>query len=93
MMSIESIEVICLPCKKCEGLEKQIRQVVAAIGSRYKIVINFEYKHTKNLENITRYGLNATQTPALLINKIVEFAGKIDVVLLAKRLETIHKSC
>ncbi len=92
-MSIVSVEVICLPCRKCENLERQIRQAVSTIGLKYKTVIQFEFKHTKTLDSIFRYSLNAAQTPVVLVNNIVECAGRVDPMLLSKRLESIHKSC
>ncbi len=91
-MPIKKIEMICLPCKKCEGIEARIRDLIKAIEMANRIKIPFEFVHTKSLKDIGNYSLNAAQTPALLINGVVEFAGRIDVLLLRRRLEAIHKS-
>lgn len=91
-MPIKSIEIICPPCKKCAGLESKIAEIVKSIGVIYKIDINYEFKHTINLREIQKYSLNASQTPVILVNNAVEFAGKIDIVLLRRKLENIHKT-
>ena len=41
---------------------------------------------------ISKYNVNVSQMPAVLVNGTVEFAGKIDMLLLRKRLESIHKT-
>lgn len=92
-MSIKSIEIICLPCKKCEGLEVKIREMVKNIEMINKIKIPFEFKHTTNLLTISQYSLNPSQTPVIIINGIVEFAGKFDPILTKLRLEALHKIC
>jgi hypothetical protein len=73
-------------------LEQLLKQMVENIGRLYKITISFEFKHTKDLQNIGKYNVNAAQTPAILINGIVEFAGKFEPEALRKKLETIHKT-
>ena len=92
-MPIETIEMICLPCKKCEGLEHRIREMIKSIAMIKRIQIPFQFKHTTNLSGIDRYSLNPSQTPALLINGKVEFAGRIDLILLRRRLEAVQASC
>ena len=92
-MAIKSVEVICLPCPKCAGLEMKIKEMVKSIGMINKIAINFEYKQTTSLRDISKYSLNPSQTPAILINGVVEFAGKLDMILVRRGLEAIHKSC
>lgn len=92
-MPIKTVEVICLPCPKCEGLEKKVCEMVNVIGMRNHINIPFEFTHTKSLRDITRYSLNPAQTPVILINGNVEFAGRVDVNLLRGRLETVQKNC
>jgi len=92
-MSINKIEVICAPCNKCVRLEKELRQMVKSIGLLYKLVIPFEFKHNMDLNSVSKYNVNVSQTPAILVNGIVEFAGKFDLQLVRKRLESIHKSC
>ena len=92
-MAIKSIEVICLPCQKCAGLEAEIREMIKSIEMINKIKIPFVFKHTTTLLTIFQYSLNPSQTPAIIINGIVEFAGKFDLILMRRRLEAIHKTC
>ncbi len=92
-MPIQSIEIICVPCLKCDGLEQKIRGMVDNIGVLSKIKISYEFKHTKKLDTISQYALTPSQTPAILINGQVEMAGRIDPMLLRKRLEAIQRSC
>ena len=92
-MTIQSVEVICIPCPKCEGLEQKIRSMIDNVGIINKIKIVFEFKHTAKLEVISQYALSPAQTPVILINGQVEMAGKIDPILLRRRLEALQKSC
>ena len=91
-MAIKTIEVICLPCQKCAGLEMKIREMIKSIEMVNKVKIPFEFKHTTTLLTIAQYSLNPSQTPIVIINGIVEFAGRLDLVLLRRRLEAIHKA-
>lgn len=86
-MSINSIEVICLPCPKCQNLELKIRDMIKNIEAMLKRKIVYELKLTRTLKDITNYSLNPSQTPAVLINGEVEFAGKVDFILLRRKLE------
>ncbi|HAJ56423.1 MAG TPA: hypothetical protein DCL35_01490 [Candidatus Omnitrophica bacterium] len=92
-MPIKTVEMICLPCNKCEGVEVKVREMIRNIEMINRIKILFEFKHTKTLQDITRYSLNPSQTPAILINGNVECAGKVDFILFKRRLEAIQKSC
>ncbi|OIO36457.1 MAG: hypothetical protein AUJ74_02480 [Candidatus Omnitrophica bacterium CG1_02_44_16] len=92
-MSIKTIEMICIPCQKCVGIEAKVREMVKGIELINKIKIPFEFKHTTKLLNISQYSLNPSQTPAIIINGIVEFAGGFDPILMKRRLEAIHKTC
>jgi len=91
-MPIKSMELICAPCPKCMEVEQKLRDIVKSLEAIYRIKIPFEFIHTKNLLNISKYSLNASQTPVLLINGNVEFAGKLDWILIRKRLEAFHKT-
>lgn len=86
-MPINSIEVICLPCPKCQNLEVKIRDMIKNIEAMLKTKIVYELKLTRTLRDMTNYSLNPSQTPALLINGQVEFAGKIDFIILRRKLE------
>ena len=92
-MPIKSIEIICLPCQKCAGLEARIREMIKTLEMVNKIKIPFEFKHTIKLTGISQYSLNPSQTPAIVINGVVEFAGRVDQMVLKRRLEAINRSC
>lgn len=92
-MPIQSIEVICLPCPKCETLEPKIRGVIKSIEAINKVKIPFEFKRTTSLRDISKYSLSPAQTPVILVNGNVEFAGRFDLILVRSRLESIHKTC
>ncbi len=91
-MSIKTIEVICVPCDKCKGLEARIRQLVKSIEMIHKVKIPFEFKQTTSLRDLAQYSVNPSQTPVVIVNGIVEFAGKLDIILLRHRLEAVHAS-
>lgn len=90
-MSIKSIEIICIPCQKCEYVEIKVREAIKTIEMENKIKIPFEFKHTVNLLNTNKYSLKPSQTPIVLVNGSVEFAGKIDPVTIKRRLDSIQK--
>ena len=86
-MPINSIEIICLPCPKCEKLEAKIHEMIKNIEAILKTKIVYELKLTRSLKDITVHSLNPSQTPAILINGQVEFAGRVDFILLRRKLE------
>ena len=92
-MPLQTIEIICVPCLKCDGLEQKIRGMVDNIGVLSKIKISYEFKHTKKLDTISQYALTPAQMPVILVNGQVEMAGRIDSMLLRKKLETLQRSC
>jgi hypothetical protein len=90
-MSIQTIEIICIPCDKCEKLKANITEIIHRLELQNKTKIYYEFKHTPHLRDIANYSLNPSQTPALLINGSVEMAGTIDRIALKSKLEAIHK--
>jgi len=92
-MPIQSVEIICIPCSKCANLEQKIRDIVKTIAITNKAKIVFEVKTTIKLTNLSNYSLNSSQTPAILINGNVEIAGRVDLILLKRRLTAIQGSC
>ncbi len=90
-MAIKTIEIICLPCPKCEGLEIKIREMIKGIEMVNRIKIVFEFKRHTNIKELSKYSLNASQTPAVLINGVVEFAGRVEPIIMRRRLDEIHK--
>jgi hypothetical protein len=90
-MPIKSIEVICIPCPKCTPLKPKIDEIIRGIEMRNKIKIIYEFKQTPNLAEISKYALNPSQTPAVIINGNVEIAGQVNMLILKNRLEAINR--
>jgi hypothetical protein len=42
---IKSIEIICIPCNKCERLKTDIAEIIKTIELQNKIKIYYEFKH------------------------------------------------
>jgi hypothetical protein len=91
-MSINTIEIICIPCSKCERVKNNLMQAIKNIEVKYKTKIIYELKQTPNLQNITRYNLNPSQAPAVLVNGNPEFAGNIETINIQNKLDMIHRS-
>lgn len=91
-MSIKTIEVVCQPCHKCEFIEKKILEALRSLEYEYKIKIPVEIKHSTNIKEIVgKFSLYASQTPVVLINGSVEFAGRIEAAAIRFKLDQIHK--
>lgn len=90
-MPIRSIEIICLPCPKCDQAKEKITQTIKGIEIQNKVKIAYEFKHTPNLYEISKYALSPSQAPVVVINGNVEFAGKIDAAALKNKLESINR--
>lgn len=93
-MAIRSVEIICLPCAKCEQLRNMIVSTIKNIElqSQGKIKIMYDLRITHSLQSVTNYGLSPAQTPILLINGVVEAAGRIDHGIVRNKLIQYHKS-
>ncbi len=91
-MAIRTIEIICLPCGKCEQLKAMVINTIKSIELQGKTKIMYDLRITQSLLNVTNYGLSPAQTPVLLINGVVEAAGKIDQGVIRHKLVTIQKS-
>ena len=90
-MAIKSIEIICTPCPKCGQLKNRIIEIIKTMELQNKIKINYEFKHTINLAEISKFSLNASQLPAVIINGNLEFSGQAEAMALRAKLESIHK--
>ncbi|MFH1621807.1 MAG: thioredoxin family protein [Candidatus Omnitrophota bacterium] len=91
-MPIKTIEIMCAPCHKCKILKKKILQAVQRVEIKYKIKMSYEFKETPNLQDISKYGLNPSQAPVVIINGKPEFAGNIEITTIPARIEALHKS-
>ena len=90
-MPINSIEVICIPCPKCERVKRMITEIIQAIETQNKTKIFYDFRHTPNLQEISKYSLNPSQTPAIIINGHAELAGQVEQLVLKNKLEALHK--
>ena len=90
-MAIQSIEIICIICPKCDQLKKRIIEIIKNMELQNKIKINYEFKHTINLGEISKFSLNPSQLPAVIINGNLEFSGQAEAKALRAKLESIHK--
>ena len=90
-MAIQSIEIICAPCPKCDQLKNRIIEIIKTIGLQNKIKINYEFKHTTNLSEISKFSLNPSQLPAVIVNGSLEFSGLAEAKALRAKLESVHK--
>lgn len=89
-MPIKSVEIICIPCPKCEQLKKVVSDIIRDIGLRNKIKIVYDFKFIANTRDVSKYGLNPSQTPVLIVNGNVEGAGRIDNIALKNKLNGIY---
>lgn len=89
-MPIRTIEIICLPCNKCNQLKTIVNNVIKALEIESKNKIIYNLRITANLQNIANYGLSPAQTPVFLINGIVECAGSVDQGVIKSKLTAVH---
>lgn len=90
-MAIKSIEIICIPCEKCEYMEFEIHKTIKNMENEFKIRIPFEFKHTITLQSISKYSLNPSQLPAVIINGNLEISGKAPAAIIKNKLSSIHQ--
>lgn len=90
-MAIRSIEIICIPCHKCETLKNRITELIKNMELKNKSKIYYEFRHTPHLRDISRYSVNPSQTPALIINGNLELAGNIEPPQLKMKLESLNR--
>lgn len=91
-MAIRSVEIICLPCAKCDQLKNMIINTIKNIELTGKVKIVYDFKITPSLRDVSRYGLNPSQTPILIVNGTVESAGRVDIIALKNKLTMLQKS-
>jgi len=90
-MAIRTIEVICNPCIRCEKVIKNIQKLIKAMELQKGIKIPYEFKHTPHIRDISKYSLNASQTPAIIINGNAELAGHFEPTNIKTKLEQIFR--
>lgn len=88
-MSIKNIEIVCIPCGKCEQLKANIQEIVKGLELKNRVKIIYDFKHTTSLREISNFGINPSQTPALIINGELEAAGRINIAVLRNKLDSL----
>jgi hypothetical protein len=79
MAELKTVEIICMPCHKCDVMKEKIKSVLTAIGNqnRMRMRCEFIYYNTRKeaLVRLSKLGLNIAQLPITLINGQVAFTG------------------
>ena len=65
------IEILCQPCIKCENLLKRTQTAI----SMAQVHADAELSHITDLKLFGKYSVSISQTPVMIINGNVEFAG------------------
>lgn len=63
------IEILGMGCQKCQALDNAAREAVKELG------INAEFTKVEDIKTIMKYGVMTT--PALVIDGVVKFSGKV----------------
>lgn len=81
MARIKKIEIICLPCHKCELLKERITTIAHCLEFKYSIRILYELIHHSRrkevMEFITHNGYTIKQLPVVFINGELCFFGHV----------------
>ena len=90
-MPINSIEIMCIPCPKCERVKTLISDAIKQIELQNKIKIVYSFQQTPNFLKASQYSVNPSQAPIVIINGNVELSGQVTLDVVKKRLEAINK--
>jgi glutaredoxin len=83
-MPIEKIEVVCPICNKCNKAVQHINYALKTLNAKAPII------RVPNLDMIPKTSVGTQQTPVILINGKVEFAGVVpEIPLLKIRLKEL----
>lgn len=81
-----SVNILCPTCVKCDNLKKTVERALMITGAEATI------RHVTNFSEFSRYSVNVSQTPILVINDKVEFAGQVPPVdILCRRISEIRE--
>ena len=82
MAEIKKVEIICMPCHKCDKLIKVIENILQVLRRKYNIPIKCEIKHYQSkvevIQGMNKFNFNAGQLPITLINGTLAFAGQVE---------------
>lgn len=81
MAQIRTIEIVCLPCHKCEILIERIETIIRCLEFKYGTRIKCAFAHIDSKKEIVaalaRYGYAINQLPITLINGEIAFIGHV----------------
>jgi len=87
---IQTIEIICKPCHKCDLMIQRISYILHCIQNQSGLKLKYELKLNKNIHEAEKYGYNVTQLPVVKINGDIEFVGHVkEEHLIRMKLEEI----
>ncbi len=79
MAELEKIEIVCIPCHKCEVVKEKIETILRCIeGVRKKSIrceLIYYADRKKGMEEVIRSGYAINQLPVIRINGEVAFTG------------------
>lgn len=79
MAELKKIEIVCIPCHKCDVVKEKIQNILKSIENRLNVRIHCElisYTDRKEaMKEVIRSGYTITQLPVTRINGEVAFIG------------------
>jgi hypothetical protein len=72
-------------------MERLINESIRSIEIQHKIRINYQFKHTEHFRDVSRYSVNASQAPILVVNGHVECAGPVSHDMLRTKLTALNR--
>jgi len=91
-MAIRSIEIVCIPCQKCDRVKRMITDIIHMLEMENKTKIIYSFTHTPHLRDVSKYGVNPSQAPIVLINGQVEISGIVEQKIIKGKLTALYKS-
>jgi Thioredoxin domain len=76
-MDFGTIEIICKPCNKCRYAEEVLLKAIRLLEHENKTHYHYDIKKTDDLRKGERYSTNIANTPFIIINNVLCFAGRI----------------
>jgi len=79
MAELKKIEIVCIPCHKCEVIKEKIQIILKHIEGTLKVRTHCELIYYTNrkeaMEAVIRSGYAINELPVILINGAVAFTG------------------
>ena len=81
MGQVKKVEIICIPCHKCDILKERIEIVIHCLEFKYSTKMKYEFIHRKERKEViaalAHYGYTINQLPITLINGEIAFIGHV----------------